>query len=122
MLLKLIRKFLGLFVQLIEFLTKPKGVERNLEAQALVDQQTSKLKLYQFAGCPFCAKVRRTINKKSLKIELRDASGNEGFRNELMAQGGQLQVPCLRIEQEDGSVRWLYESDEINQYLEQRFP
>jgi hypothetical protein len=23
----------------------------------------------------------------------------------------------LRIEQEDGSVRWLYESDEINAYL-----
>jgi len=30
-------------------------------------------------------------------------------------------VPCLRIEKADGAVEWMYESADINRYLERRF-
>ena len=35
---------------------------------------------------------------------------------ELLKGGGKGQVPCLRIESE-GQVEWMYESDEIINYL-----
>jgi glutathione S-transferase len=30
-------------------------------------------------------------------------------------------VPCLRIEDNNGDVRWMYESGDIISYLDQRF-
>jgi len=36
---------------------------------------------------------------------------------DLIAGGGKSQVPCLRIETENGDVRWLYESIDIVRYL-----
>ena len=36
------------------------------------------------------------------------------------AGGGKIKVPCLHI-QEEGQSRWLYESNAIIAYLEQRF-
>jgi len=35
----------------------------------------------------------------------------------LIAGGGKSQVPCLRIEDDKGEVRWMYESLEIIKYL-----
>jgi glutathione S-transferase len=40
-------------------------------------------------------------------------------RAALIEQGGHSQVPCLRIETTDGSVQWMYESDDIIAYLQQ---
>ena len=80
----------------------------------------SALALYQFNGCPFCVKVRRTLRRLNVPVELRDASGNAEHRQTLLAEGGKIKVPCLRIE-EDDQTRWLYESDAINAYLESRF-
>jgi glutathione S-transferase len=61
------------------------------------------------------------MRRLNLKIELRDAKRDPVFTQELVQGGGKLKVPCLRIPGEDGSVRWLYESGDIVQYLEQRF-
>jgi len=36
---------------------------------------------------------------------------------DLIAGGGKSQVPCLRIEGENGEVRWMYESTDIVRYL-----
>jgi len=36
---------------------------------------------------------------------------------ELIAGGGKIQVPCLRVENKDGDVRWIYETSEIIRYL-----
>ncbi len=122
MILKFFRKFLGLFIQLIEIISSPRGITRDAAVQEKIDLETSKLKLYQFAGCPFCAKVRHHIKKKSLKIELRDASEKSPtYRQELLEKGGLIQVPCLRIEEANGTVKWLYESDDIMKYLDERF-
>ena len=66
-------------------------------------------------------KVRRAMKRNSLNIETRDAKRNEQFKKELLEGGGQLKVPCLRIEEDNGNVSWMYESGDIISYLEQRF-
>ncbi|SLJ83579.1 glutathione S-transferase N-terminal domain-containing protein [Psychrobacter sp. DAB_AL43B] len=45
---------------------------------------------------------------------------NPEFRSELAENGGRVKVPCLRIE-ENGEVQWMYESNDIIAYLQQRF-
>lgn len=49
-------------------------------------------------------------------IELRSTSDSE-HHSALSAGGGKTQVPCLRIESDDGKVEWMYESDDIIRYL-----
>ena len=116
-----IRWFLGKLILSINFLTTPRGLKRTADEQAQTDKQTHQLALYQFNACPFCIKVRRAMKRYSLNIELRDAKNNEAFRHELLEQGGRIKVPCLRITNEDGSVGWMYESNDIIRYLEQKF-
>ena len=40
---------------------------------------------------------------------------------ELLSEGGQSTVPCLRIADDKGKARWMYESSDINHYLIERF-
>ena len=117
----IIRWILGRLILLIDALTSPKGVTRPSEVQEKLDQQTARLALYQFKACPFCVKVRRFLKQHSLKIETRDAKGNPLFREELLKGGGDIKVPCLRIQNGQGEIAWLYESSEIIQYLEQHY-
>lgn len=116
-----IRWFLRIIILTFERLFAPKGVERSLEEQEVIRQQTSRLSLYQFEACPFCVKVRFTLKRLSLPIATRDAKNNPEYKKELLEKGGQYQVPCLRIENESGAVQWLYESSAIIRYLEDRF-
>lgn len=116
--MKLIRNILGKAIIFFDTTFAPTPVKRSPEAQALIDEKTQNLSLYQYHMCPFCVKVRRTMKRLNLNIELRDAKDNAQFAEELLSQGGKKQVPCLRIQNEDGSVNWMYESDTINQYLE----
>ncbi|TXD97062.1 glutaredoxin [Psychrobacter frigidicola] len=120
MLVKLIREGLGRLIAGISVLTQGKPMARTEEQQADVNVACENLSLYQFQSCPFCVKVRRQIHKLNLPIELRDAKNNEQFRNELADVGGRIKAPCLRIEQE-GKSQWMYESNDINAYLQQRF-
>jgi glutathione S-transferase len=53
-------------------------------------------------------------------MTLHDAKNDPVQRDRLLAGGGKVKVPCLHI-QEDGQSRWLYESNAIISYLEQRF-
>ena len=76
------------------------------------------LALYNSASCWFCARVRQTIDKLGIDVEIRDAIGDAQHRAALLAGGGKTQVPCLRIEDSDGQVRWMYESADICRYLE----
>ena len=119
--IQLIRKILGSIILFFNWLFSPKGVERETEQQAKIDELTKKLKLYQFNACPFCVKVRRAMKKLSLKIEIRDAQNNEKFRQELAAQGGKIKVPCLRIEEGENQYTWMYESNDIIAYLKKHF-
>lgn len=81
---------------------------------------TKDLALYQFDYCPYCVRVRRVIEGLGIKIEIRDTMRDPSHKQDLLEGGGMTQVPCLRIETENG-VEWMYESSDIIQYLETRF-
>lgn len=118
---KTIRLIIGPIILFIDKVTTPKGIKRPQDEQQKVDQEVSNLLLYQFKTCPFCIKVKRNNKRLSLKIETRDAQHNPVYREELLQGGGEVKVPCLRIVDEKGSDNWMYESDEIMQYLKDRF-
>ncbi|ODM33794.1 glutaredoxin [Marinobacter adhaerens] len=116
-----LRLILTPFMLLSEKLSTPESVTRSADDQARANEASKDLALYQFKACPFCIKVRKEIARLGLNIETRDAQHNPEHRSELEAGGGQVKVPCLKIQQEDGSVRWLYESDDIKAWLQERF-
>ena len=96
-------------------------IVRSREQQQAVDAATAGLQLYHYASCWFCAKVRRVIDELQLNIELRDILVEPENRQTLITHGGSSTVPCLRIEDNDGSVTWMYESTDICNYLSERF-
>lgn len=116
-----VRLIIGPFILLFDKITTPRGIQRSAEAQQKVDEQTKKFILYQFKTCPFCIKVKRNNKRLSLNIETRDAQHNPEHREELLKGGGQVKVPCLRIINDDGKDEWMYESDQIMKYLQDRF-
>lgn len=116
-----LRIVLGPFMQLWEFVTRPKGVVRTFELQQAVNQQCQSLVLYQFTTCPFCIKVRQETRRLSLPIERRDAQHHLQNRDELLQGAGTVKVPCLRITDASGQSRWLFESGAIISYLQGRF-
>ncbi len=116
--MKLLRWLIGRIILLLDFIFSPRPVRRDPQAQAAVDQRTRALALYQFEACPFCVKVRRAMKRHALQIELRDAKNDPNHRDSLLQGGGRVKVPCLRIEDASGEVRWLYESGDIINYLE----
>lgn len=116
-----IRWVLGQIILFVDWVTRPKRPEHSAEKQSELDSATANLALYHFQLCPFCVKTRRTIHRLGLNIESRDARNDPKWNRELIDQGGRYQVPCLRITNDDGSVEWLYESSDINSYLDRRF-
>ena len=118
---KPVRWVLGQIIIFIDWLTRPKPMQRSAETQKDVDEQTQNMVLYQFKQCPFCVKTRRQIRRLALNIENRDARNDPQWNQELINDGGKYQVPCLKITAADGSVQWMYESTEINQYLDKKF-
>ncbi|TVP54636.1 MAG: glutaredoxin [Halomonadaceae bacterium] len=116
-----LRLILTPVVLISEKLSTPKGMERSPAEQARVDQACQSLALYQFNACPFCIKVRKEMARLSLPIELRDTQHNADHRQELEAGGGRIKVPCLLIIKEGGEKEWLYESDTIKAWLQERF-
>jgi glutaredoxin len=119
--MRIIRLILGKLILFFNWAFPPRGIKREPELQAQIDQQTANLKLYQYRACPFCVKVRRAMKRQSLTIETRDVKRSDTAREELRAGGGNLKVPCLRIEDVQGQVEWIYESKDIIGYLEGRF-
>ncbi len=119
--MKIVRWILGKIILFLNWLFTPRSIQRKPEDQKQVEQQAQALKLYQYQACPFCVKVRRTMKRLNLPIETRDAKRHANWREELMVQGGVEKVPCLRISEDGGSVKWMYESSDIVHYLEQRF-
>ena len=120
MLIETARWVVGRVVLGIERLTAPRPPVRTAEAQARVDAATRNLAVYQFLACPFCVKVRHAMRRLGLNIEIRDARRDPVHTAELRSEGGRYQVPCLRIENEDGTT-WLYESKDIIAWLDERF-
>ena len=118
MLVKALRNGLGYIIVFISWLIKPKQVKRSEADQAAVQAKANSLSLYQLTACPFCVKTRRAIHRLNVDLELRDIKHDQN-RKTLEAEGGRVKVPCLRIE-EGGSVKWLYESNDIISYLDKQ--
>ena len=116
-----LRIALGPFMQVWEFVTRPKGVVRAPALQQAVDQQCQGLVLYQFTTCPFCIKVRQEMRRLSLPIERRDAQHDVQNRDDLLQGAGTVKVPCLKITDANGQSQWLFESGAIIRYLQGRF-
>jgi glutaredoxin len=119
MIMSLIRWPIGRLILLLNFIFSPSSPKRTVEAQREIDAKTQNLSLYQLPSCPFCVKVRRAMKREGLNIELRNINQNNGYREELIREGGKRTVPCLRIENPDGQVQWLYESKDVVAHLQQ---
>lgn len=116
--MKAIRWILGKIILGLDRLTAPAPMIRSVEEQKKLNEITAKLKLYQFHACPFCVKVRREIRRLNLNIELVDALKDTAAAERLLLEGGKRQVPCLYIENDNGTATWLYESNAILVYLQ----
>ncbi|VAW78424.1 Glutaredoxin [hydrothermal vent metagenome] len=121
MFFRLVRAIIGPFLLLWEWISTPKGMQRPDAEQQRVDEITRNLVLYQFRTCPFCIKTRQALRRLSLNIELRDAQHDPHDRQALLEGGGKIKVPCLKMTGDEGQVTWLYESDQIITWLNQRF-
>ncbi len=120
MFLKALREGLGRFIVFISFLFRPKQIQRAPEVQARINEEIKKYSLYQFYACPFCIKTRRALYRLNLPIEIRDAQNDQQHRNDLLAGGGEIKVPCLRID-ENGESKWMYESGDIIHFLNSKY-
>lgn len=78
------------------------------------------LTLYQAERCPYCVRVRHFLDQRDREIEIRDVFEDPSILDELMSSTGSTMVPCLRIEETDGEVRWLHESADIINFLDRR--
>ncbi|AIR89925.1 glutaredoxin family protein [Pseudomonas cremoricolorata] len=120
MIVKALRVGLGQLIVFGDWISRPAKRKRDAAAQAKVEEQARDLALYQFHACPFCVKTRRAMHRLNVPVALRDAKHDPVHRQALLEGGGRIKVPCLRIE-EAGQVRWMYESNDIIAYLDQRF-
>ncbi|MGE8637390.1 glutathione S-transferase N-terminal domain-containing protein [Achromobacter marplatensis] len=120
MIVKALRVGLGQLIVAGDALTRPRPQKRSPQGQATVNKEAAALALYQFHACPFCVKTRRAMHRLNVPVALHDAKRDPQAREQLLAGGGKVKVPCLRIE-EAGGTRWMYESSDIIAYLEQRF-
>ncbi len=114
--MKLIRWFVGRLILFTNRITLPTPILRKNIEQAKIDEKTKNLTVYQFEACPFCVKVRRFFKRESLNIDLVDAK-QESFKQELIQNGGKQKVPCLKVELKNKSVRWIYESNDIIEFI-----
>ncbi len=120
MLIKALRIGLGQLIVLGDAISRPRPQRRSAQGQETVIKEAAGLSLYQFHACPFCVKTRRALHKLNVPVTLLDAKNDPRHRERLLADGGKIKVPCLHI-QENGESQWLYESNAIIAYLEQRF-
>lgn len=94
---------------------------RSEEEQSRIETELSRMALYHFPSCPYCLRVRWALKRLGLDLELRDIYEKRDHFDQLVAGGGKKQVPCLRIEEPSGDVRWMYESGDIVRFLKGRF-
>ena len=77
------------------------------------------LELYDFEACPFCRKVREALTVLDLEAVIYPCpKSGPRFREEVKKRGGKAQFPYL-VDPNTG--REMYESDQINRYLFERY-
>lgn len=96
-------------------------VSRSAAEQASVDKEANFLTLYELRSCHYSAKVRRHLKWLNVAVTSKDLKRCHIYQKELLAGGGRAQVPCLKIEKPGGNEEWLYESQDILDYLDRKF-
>ncbi len=81
---------------------------------------TMHLALYAYDACPHCQRVYTAIEALGIEVEKRDVRDDPEHRRELVKAVGRGTVPVLRIEDDEGGVRWLPESRDIVAWLYER--
>ena len=117
---------IGLFDRVLKrarcfFTTVGVSVQRQDDEQQRIDAQTAGLALYEMPACPYCCMVQRRIRKLGLNITVRDVYEDDDAYNTLVAATQRSQVPCLYISAPDEEPRWLFESEDIVDWLEERY-
>lgn len=79
------------------------------------------LALYGYPECPYCRRVQNAIAVLEIDVPLRNTMIDSDHNAALVAATGRETVPVLRIEKQDGSIRWLPESLDIVRFLTDRF-
>jgi len=79
------------------------------------------LALYMAAGCPYCLKISKILDKLYVRIPIVNPEKDHTLRRKLTVRGGRYQVPCLHIEKEGEKPVWMYESRDILRYLKMKF-
>lgn len=77
------------------------------------------IELYSLAGCPYCAKVERTLDSLGLPYERHDVPPSRSRRSAVEEVSGQSGVPVL-VDPENG-VDGMAESADIVAYLERTY-
>ena len=90
--------------------------------QNAIDEVLSGHILFETQTCPFCIKVRIEMMRLGMTVRSCNINADPQNRITLVAGGGKSQVPCLKIPMADGVEQWLYESDDIIDYLNQVHP
>jgi len=111
----------GGIIRIIDFLTSPTPVKRPEAEQKAINKRCKNLTLYHYPTCPFCVRVKRNMKRHNLPIRTLDPRKDPQWMHALKEEGGKVQVPCLQIVAKDGTSTWMYESADINQYLEDNF-
>lgn len=75
--------------------------------------------LYSLPGCPYCARVKQTLDALELDYETRTVPGPHSERTEVKEISGQTNVPVL-VDPTNG-IDALPESNDIIQYLEETY-
>ena len=76
------------------------------------------LELFQFEGCPFCERVRESLDALGLDYVVRTVPRSHPQRDRVLAVSGQTQVPVL-VDHARGKV--VVESDDIVTYLSKNY-
>lgn len=105
---------------LFDLFKTPQVIERTPSEQQAVVDATAHMSLYYYEVCPFCIRVLRELQRLNLPIERRDILHNAEHRQALVEGGRSGQVPCLRIDEADGTT-WMYESADIIAFLKAQF-
>lgn len=63
-------------------------------------------------------RVKSFLSTHGIEIPMRNTVMDISAYRDLVTGGGKATVPCLRIERDDGQVKWLYESIDIIRFLD----
>lgn len=107
------------FLESCTVIATPK-VQRTPREQKKADRNAGYLTLYDCNTKPFNNKIQRHLKQLNVSVTVKNLNRCHTYQKELLSGGGKAQVPCLRIDSPNGS-RWLYESNDIIQYLDRKF-